>query len=516
MKTVRLLTAILIAIFMAGHALAQGSLAPPGAPGVTMKTLDQLDASIGQVSNMINGIDSAIGSVSNGVESLESRVDVATLSGNASYLHIISSPGSYFLSGDILVSGPNGIHITTDHVTLDLNGFRIWRISGSEGYGIKNEGLNFQSSNGTIGYFSYGMDSSADGSYFENVTVMNCSHTGMTLYDGSRLVNCQALNNQGNGIHVSSGSVLIGCVAINNTGLYGISTGHGCTLRDCTASDNSAEYGCGIKTGHGCTLFGCAAHDNQGRYGIHTYTGCSLTGCTAYNNEAVGPDESCAIRVDSDSSLIGCSAYDNEGVGQSAGIYASDSCSLLNCVASDNLVTDGIRIGQQSIARGCSAYGNELYGEETCGLRASYGSIIIDCTASDNEHESGASNALHGVGIHVLHESIVRDCVTTENSGDGISAGRTCLVADNISSYNAYDDGMNGAGIHVVGEGTRVEGNQVANNRRGIEVSSTDGLIIRNSAFQNGVNYDIAPSNHVGTIQTNMPAVGGPWDNFSF
>ena len=497
-------------LILSTNSFAQGSLTPPGAPGETMKTLDQLDAAIGLISN-------TLADVSDSVSGVESRIDVATLPGDTTYRHVISQPGSYYVSGNLMLTNKSsGIWVNSDHVSLDLNGYVIQGRKISSSAGIHINGASFAVKNGVVKWFYYGIRCESDGCRMDRVTATECQYIGILSDDAARLTDCRAIDNDLDGIRVGSGTMLNGCVAIGNSGQFSIQTGHSSVLRDCSAVGNDSEYGYGISAGDGCSLIGCVATDNQGKYGIYALTGSTLNGCAAFNNEAMGPEQSCAIYVGSDSSLIGCSAYDNEGVGQSAGIMAGNSCSLLNCVASENVVTYGLRIGMKSVARGCSASGNQLYGEEACGLKASYGSTIINCIASDNEHQSGTSNALHGVGIYVQSESIVRDCVTTENSGDGICVNGTCLVADNISTYNAYSEGMNGAGIHVVGEQTRVEGNQVANNRRGIEVSSTEGLIIRNSAFKNGVNYDIAPTNHVGTIQTNMPAVGGPWDNFSF
>src|SRR5580698_3192796 len=79
---------------------AQGSLTPPGAPAPTMKSLDQVEA--------------------------RTIVDAANTPGDASDLFIISQPGSYYLTANLAgASGKNGIEITTNNVTLDLNGFSL-------------------------------------------------------------------------------------------------------------------------------------------------------------------------------------------------------------------------------------------------------------------------------------------------------------------------------------------------------------------------------------------------------
>ena len=75
--------------------LSQGSLTPPGAPAPTMKTLDQIDAK------------------------LEKRTPISSVPVT------INTPGSYYLTGNLVVATGNAITVTVDQVTIDLNGFTI-------------------------------------------------------------------------------------------------------------------------------------------------------------------------------------------------------------------------------------------------------------------------------------------------------------------------------------------------------------------------------------------------------
>ena len=86
-------------------ASAQGPLTPPpGAPSPVMKSLDQIEA----------------------------RTPVSSLSGDATAQHIISQPGSYYLTASLTgVSGKSGIRIAAANVTLDLNGFTLQGVGGS-------------------------------------------------------------------------------------------------------------------------------------------------------------------------------------------------------------------------------------------------------------------------------------------------------------------------------------------------------------------------------------------------
>ena len=97
MKVKGCVSAAVLIVLLPFQVFAQGSLTPPGTPAETMKTLEQV----------------------------EPRIDVATVVGNSSYHHVISQPGSYYLSENVGVTKANGIMIESANVTLDLNGFNI-------------------------------------------------------------------------------------------------------------------------------------------------------------------------------------------------------------------------------------------------------------------------------------------------------------------------------------------------------------------------------------------------------
>ena len=55
------------------------------------------------------------------------RTDLATVAGSSTADHVISAPGSYYLSRNLNITKDNGIEIRSSGVTLDLMGFRITR-----------------------------------------------------------------------------------------------------------------------------------------------------------------------------------------------------------------------------------------------------------------------------------------------------------------------------------------------------------------------------------------------------
>ena len=87
------LLALLALIGMVAADVRGGPLDPSNPPGSTQKPLSEV----------------------------EPRVAVNNLPGDATAVHIISQPGSYYLIDDVLgVTGKNGIVITSRNVTLDL------------------------------------------------------------------------------------------------------------------------------------------------------------------------------------------------------------------------------------------------------------------------------------------------------------------------------------------------------------------------------------------------------------
>ena len=188
----------LTALCLSLSARAQGDLTPPGPPAPTMKTLQQI----------------------------EPRGDVNRLSGDGAALFVISSPGSYFLSGDILATDArDGIRIEANDVSLDLRGFRV---SGEFTGGIGIRYGNGQSQQPTVKRF-----------ILRNGIVTGWKSHGVFAEFSAQgiLRDLITSDNGGSGLLVHQASVS-GCVAGDNT-LSGINATDS-VLSECTAGTTSA------------------------------------------------------------------------------------------------------------------------------------------------------------------------------------------------------------------------------------------------------------------------------------
>ncbi len=184
-------------------------------------------------------------------------------------------------------------------------------------------------------------------------------------------------------------------------------------------------------------------------------------------------------------------------------IYVAHGAIVERCTVSQNSST-GIHVYNGSVVRDCTA----IYNGGT-GIVGSGGDIIVNCVSRNNE----------GSGFYIAGAGTIKGCTAIQNFSHGIHAGGISSVIDNTCRENGYTTN-NGAGIYVSdGWSNRIEGNTtVGNYPRGIDVDSTENLIIKNVSGHNTTNYDIVANNGVGPIinKSNIASNTNPYANYEY
>ncbi len=132
--------------------------------------------------------------------------------------YLIGGSGSYRLTGNLVVpSGVDGLIVSANYVTIDLNGFSIIGDGGAV----------------------YGISASVVGTTVENGTITGFSQAGVYVGDDSIVKS----------VHVDS-----------NTAGYGIDAGNNAVIEGCTANSNSRGINCRLSR---CSIIGNTLNNNS-------------------------------------------------------------------------------------------------------------------------------------------------------------------------------------------------------------------------------------------------------------
>lgn len=286
--------------------------------------------------------------------------------GDATNTYIISAPGSYYLTGNLVGdSGKHGISIQASDVTLDLNGFALVNttpgVGTVRGVDVPAEQKNICIRNGTVRLWNGGgvRAETVRNALVEKLRVSDCTGAvGIYVGLGSLVKDCVA-NANGIGIQTSDRCQVMSCISTENTGNGFQSTSY-VTIVDGTSSRNGGH---GIKVEDHCSILRCSATWND-IDGISMNLGCTTTGCTGSRNGGNGI-------LGSESSISACTANSN-GL---AGFYAT-RCSVANSNAHRN-ATFGIYCELGSITNSTSDF------NQGTGISITGGSVT-SCTANFN------------------------------------------------------------------------------------------------------------------------------------
>jgi Right handed beta helix region len=481
-------------------AFGQGSLTPPpGAPGPTMKTLDQVEA----------------------------RTPLSPPIAPATLPIIISSGGSYYLTGNVTApSGYTGNGITVNsnvsNVTIDLNGFTLTGVSGS-GAGVFIGNGNVTIRNGTVRNWSkYGIDG--------------------TLVSNVRVEDIRAISNALAGIAIDVNGVVSHCVADSNSG-RGIyvsgSTAKGSLITQCQTNATSGSPGAGFDVGIASVMTDCVSNGDV--IGFQMATDCQLSNCRVMNPTGSGASgfafgngctfDRCAATLSNSSR--GFNGFHSPTTDESANCVFR-ACSVF--VAPGNTATaSGFLAGAGSIFQNCNVTGSHASFEifknpsDFSGTNASFTNCTVTggsfdtgegCTFSNCSVVQGIFTTTDGStflgcsatggGFQVGDGCTVSNCTATTNTGHGFQFGNGCLLNANTARNNTQD------GFHGTGTRNRIDGNlAVSNSGTGIHSSTvTADQIIRNTSIGNVTNYDAGLGTNAGPTGAPPATSTSPWANF--
>jgi len=322
-------------------------------------------------------------------------INGANTPGDADSLYKITQPGSYYLTGNITgVINKHGIEIASGGVTIDLNGFELVGVRGTQpthgiiatGTGLKNVCVR----NGIVREWGgSGLALSAtivSGGELIGIRAIDNIDSGIFAHSYFRIAHCTTSGNGGSGIFAVNSSIIEGCHAYGNQGA-GIQCSSGHTLLNCVTYGNGSA---GIQTSDAATISGCSSYNNDGA-GINAGIGASVTHCTVRSNGVHG------IVVSSASIIL-----DNTCSGNGADV--SNGAGILVTVAGNRI-------------EGNHCFGNDV-GIETDGSR----NRIDGNSCTDN----GVSFDIGGAD-----NIVVRNTATGGSPNYSITAGNS--VAPRIS-----------------------------------------------------------------------------------
>ncbi|TVQ59517.1 MAG: right-handed parallel beta-helix repeat-containing protein [Phycisphaerales bacterium] len=284
------LIAAALAVSLGAVAVA-GDLNPPAGPvAPTMKTLDQV----------------------------EPRTPVQSLPGSLNAFRVISEPGSYYLTGDVLGNGTrHGVQITASNVTLDLNGFSIRNTGGTaerSGVHMPSFQTNVVIKNGNIsGWVGSGIDAQIDIGRIERITASGNGQWGISNATAAafstHIVSCEAYSNGAGGIRGAATSVITDCVARSNSG-PGIQAGAGSVISGSTSTNNTSGGAGFVLASGNAMIVNCSARSNNGG-GFVLNSGSMLHDSHATGNTGPGihANNACVIVNNTSNSNVGSNGY---------------------------------------------------------------------------------------------------------------------------------------------------------------------------------------------------------------
>lgn len=243
-----------------------------------------------------------------------------TTPGDATAIHIISQPGSYYLGGDVAgETGKSGIIVMADGVAIDLMGFRLEGAPGAAA-GIRTDAVRraIAIRNGfVVGWPEGGInlvlrlddgDIVCQDCVVEHVVAQSNGSHGILLGANCIARHCVAAANAGAGIQCQSPSAMALDSIAQGNGQTGIVLGLGGLASNCQSTGNGID---GYFLQSGARAAGCGASSNT-RHGFQAANSSVVSDCTSIFNGSAG------VLASSINNLVSgclCVANNSEGIG---------------------------------------------------------------------------------------------------------------------------------------------------------------------------------------------------------
>jgi hypothetical protein len=380
---------------------AQGPLTPPGAPAPTMKTLDQI-ASSGIAINATNTPGNATSVFVISAPGSYYLTDNVTIFTGKNGILINSNEVTIDLNGYGVFGILAGLSGITDGgtplrgVTIRNGTVEAWTIAGVD----LSHSLDSVVS-GLIVNFCTGIGLTlGDASVVRDCMVRDSTSDNIKTGFNANITHCTAVSSSaGSGFNLGPSSGISGCVATFNK--TGILAAPGCNISQCIANQNN---GPGIQTADDSNVVNCNACLNGNAStpaAIQVGTGCTVSQCTASGNTA-----QFGISANFNSTVIQCTASNNTasqsisaGISGPAGLVKD--CTTIantntNATATNNTGMGIYCNGNNSLIESCTSAGNK--GD---GIWVNTGSTVRDNVSGNNSggagvHALGGANRIEG------------------------------------------------------------------------------------------------------------------------
>lgn len=502
-------------------------------------------------------------------------INATNTPGDAASSFIISQPGSYYLTGNILAeSGKEGIRIQANNVTLDLEGFSlIGNNLGTKGISMPNFRLGVVIRNGIVSeWASDGIAAMIDAGRIERVTAINNGANGIVNSAGSfttHIIGCEVVGNLQNGIVTGGDTLVRECVVTLNggggqPGTAGIVANDRSIVENCSVTSFTADA---VLLGNNAIVRDCRLSANAiGAAAIRSggtrnriennsisasNIGLAITGQGNFIRDNFVTGATDAYQFSLGNSLHLLLSQLPESIDWPANVTIAGNLSMSFAgpgitIASNDVVIDlnGFAISGNG-AQALNSDGITVSGARSNivirnGALRSWGDCGVDLTSGRGMtlERLDATNNL-GDGIRTGAETFVRSCRASNNSVNGISVGSLSRIEESMAHTNGLHGfsiggatsivrcdansngtaaGTTGAGFFVPGAAVngRIEECHAASNDAGFDIDGAGWLITRNVGRSNGLNnFLISAGNNSGFV-VGSPAGAGANDNISY